>query len=129
VGGLAAIVEQASRKRRAEEGIERPIYARCENREQRYDVKETDFRSCFYHLGMSCTSPRRLWCNLIMYIGYKTLDGMSDFWADHDERCHGICSSFIDDPDYVEGFMWSCCENAMDERGCKRGAHKLKHYL
>ena len=53
-------------------------------------------------------------------IGYKTLDGMSDFWADHDERCHGRCSSFIDDPDYVDGFMWSCCERAMNERGCEQ---------
>jgi hypothetical protein len=58
VGGLAAIAEQASRKRRAEEEIERPLYARCENCEQRYDVNETILgasRSCAYHPGMSCT--------------------------------------------------------------------------
>ena len=39
-----------------------------------------------------------------MKIGYKTLDGASGFWADHDERCDGRCESFIDDPDYVDGF-------------------------
>jgi hypothetical protein len=43
VGGLVAIAGQASRnrKRKAEDEIERPTRARCENYEQRYNLKKT----------------------------------------------------------------------------------------
>jgi hypothetical protein len=37
--------------------------------------------------------------------GRKELDSMSDFWADHDEDCHGNMESFSDDMDYAEGFV------------------------
>lgn len=58
-----------------------------------------------------------------MGVGVKTVDYASDFWADHDERCHGSMDSFVDDPDYEDGMIWSCCENALDEEGCERGKH------
>jgi hypothetical protein len=51
VGGLAAIAEQASRKRRAEEEIERLMYARCKNCEERHDVNGNRIGACVYHPG------------------------------------------------------------------------------
>ena len=58
VGGGVVTAEQASRKRRAEEEITRPRYARCENCEKRYDLNENDHRVCTYHPGMSSVLPR-----------------------------------------------------------------------
>lgn len=41
------------------------------------------------------------------------MDG--DFWADHDERCHGP----IDTPENVaafpEGFIWDCCDTRAND--------------
>jgi hypothetical protein len=49
-----------------------------------------------------------------------------DFWADHDEDCHGTYESFEDDEDFAEGFIWQCCEMRGDEGPCKRTRHKAK---
>lgn len=54
----------------------------------------------------------------------KEVDYHSDFWADHDSRCHGKPSSFIDDPFYADGFTWSCCKEAGGDKGCKSTKHK-----
>lgn len=47
-----------------------------------------------------------------------------DFWADHDPNCHGEPSSFVDDPDYDEGFAWDCCESQGGAPGCLVTKHK-----
>ena len=45
-------------------------------------------------------------------------------WCDHDEDCHGRIMDHIDDPDYENGFEWSCCENSGGYVGCKSTRHK-----
>jgi hypothetical protein len=37
-----------------------------------------------------------------------------------------MCDSFKDDPDYAEGFTWSCCNEAGDNEGCKSTKHKTR---
>ncbi|KAK0099424.1 hypothetical protein ONS95_003507 [Cadophora gregata] len=83
-----------------------PLYAKCENCEQEFDVSDNKTRNCFWHPGE------------------KELYEDDDFWADHDDQCHGDPLSFKDDPDYSEGFQWNCCENLGDHSGCKRTKHK-----
>lgn len=56
--------------------------------------------------------------------GEKELDYESDFWADHDERCHGPMNSFFDDPGYADGFIWGCCQEPGSNEGCKSTKHK-----
>jgi hypothetical protein len=56
----------------------------------------------------------------------KMVDYESDFWADHDVRCHGPYEAFKDDPNYAEGFMWECCDKSGDDEGCKSTKHKAK---
>ena len=54
------------------------------------------------------------------------MDYDSDFWADHDEDCHGRMEDFKDDPDYGEGFLWQCCEKSGNAKGCQRTKHVAK---
>jgi hypothetical protein len=42
-----------------------------------------------------------------------------DFWADHDDNCHGIKETLHDHPDNAGGFVWSCCEQRGDADGCQ----------
>jgi hypothetical protein len=56
--------------------------------------------------------------------GEKELDYESEFWADHDERCHGPMDSFFDDPDYADGFLWDCCQESGSNEGCKSTKHR-----
>jgi hypothetical protein len=54
----------------------------------------------------------------------KSVDYESDFWADHDENCHGPYESFEDDPHYAGGFIYECCDKPGDDEGCKSTKHK-----
>ncbi len=54
----------------------------------------------------------------------KDVNYESDFWADHDVDCHGPYEAFEDDPDFAEGFIWTCCERLGDDDGCKSTKHK-----
>jgi hypothetical protein len=47
-----------------------------------------------------------------------------DFWADHDEQCHGDIDALVDEPEYMEGFKWFCCGELGDDEGCKATKHK-----
>ena len=49
------------------------------------------------------------------------LEPDDDFWADHDERCHGRIDDLKDD--VPEGFLWDCCDRTGDEEGCRIGTH------
>lgn len=49
-----------------------------------------------------------------------------DFWADHDEDCHGDPDILIhDDPDgtFQEGAIWSCCDKDGFHKGCVKTRH------
>ncbi|KAM0547045.1 hypothetical protein ACHAPJ_010588 [Fusarium lateritium] len=56
--------------------------------------------------------------------GDLDVDDSNDFWADHDEDCHGV----IDTPEMREempdGFAWSCCGELGGSKGCTRGKHE-----
>lgn len=45
------------------------------------------------------------------------------FWDDHDESIGGACMSLVDESEYEDGFVWSCCEKAIRSEGCKKGKH------
>lgn len=36
----------------------------------------------------------------------------SDFWADHDEDCHGPIDTQENRRDHPEGFQWDCCDTS-----------------
>lgn len=59
-------------------------------------------------------------------IGKKEFNDDDDFWADHDENCHGQYRDLIDEPDYAGGFSWSCCDRPGDDDGCKSTRHRTK---
>jgi hypothetical protein len=48
----------------------------------------------------------------------------SDFWADHDERCHGIIDSDEMRDEFPDGFVWTCCDKLGSEPGCQVGRHQ-----
>ncbi|KAM0305348.1 hypothetical protein HYE67_008735 [Fusarium culmorum] len=58
------------------------------------------------------------------YYGDLEVDDSEDFWADHDENCHGE----IDTPEMREevpdGIRWSCCSKLGGTRGCTKGKHQ-----
>ncbi|KAH7408054.1 hypothetical protein BKA64DRAFT_437947 [Cadophora sp. MPI-SDFR-AT-0126] len=83
-----------------------PRFAKCENCEQEFDVSDNHTRKCRWHTGG------------------KELYEDDDFWADHDDQCHGDPHSFEDDPDFAEGFQWNCCDNLGDHEGCMTTKHK-----
>ncbi|KAI6093631.1 hypothetical protein F4821DRAFT_2812 [Hypoxylon rubiginosum] len=90
-----------ARKRKATEDIK--ICVQCQSP---FYEDENDKKACKFHDG------------------YLEVDYDNDFWADHDENCHGT----IDTPEMreenPEGFEWDCCGKGGDTNGCKRGPHK-----
>jgi len=48
----------------------------------------------------------------------------SDFWADHDEDCHGTIDSDFCRKEYPEGFIWDCCNKIGSEEGCRMSRHE-----
>ncbi|KAK4561086.1 hypothetical protein LTR86_005041 [Recurvomyces mirabilis] len=57
------------------------------------------------------------------YTGKKKVDYQSDFWADHDDDCHGDPETLHDEPDYADGFIWTCCDGVGDVPGCVVTVH------
>ncbi|KAH6842187.1 hypothetical protein B0I37DRAFT_329367 [Chaetomium sp. MPI-CAGE-AT-0009] len=47
-----------------------------------------------------------------------------DFWADHDERCHGVIDTDAMREEFPDGFVWDCCEKLGSEPGCRKGRHE-----
>lgn len=60
-------------------------------------------------------------------VGYLEVYEEDDFWADHDEDCHGEIDTDQMREDFPEGFQWDCCGRLGDRSGCKRGPHRPKH--
>ncbi|KAG8159973.1 hypothetical protein KVR01_010610 [Diaporthe batatas] len=50
-------------------------------------------------------------------------DDDDDFWADHDERCHGTIDTKEMREEYPEGFTWDCCDQVGTAPGCTKGHH------
>ncbi|KAG9228922.1 hypothetical protein BJ875DRAFT_362651, partial [Amylocarpus encephaloides] len=83
-----------------------PIYIKCENCEEEFDVRSNERGDCVWHPGD------------------KELADDSSFWDDHDWQCHGDPNDFVDDAAYDEGFIYSCCEKSGGAEGCKVTRHK-----
>ena len=56
--------------------------------------------------------------------GEREADYESDFWADHDENCHGRINELEDE--YPQGFVWTCCDEIGTADGCETGRHRQR---
>ncbi|KAE8443800.1 hypothetical protein EG329_001394 [Mollisiaceae sp. DMI_Dod_QoI] len=92
--------EQGSRKRRSTAPLT------CAACKREYNPDENEKGHCKRHPGYKKVDP--------------SLDG---FWCDWDERVHGRCEAYIDDPKYAEGFVWSCCGEFADVKRCPASKH------
>ncbi|KAK0648528.1 hypothetical protein B0T16DRAFT_491305 [Cercophora newfieldiana] len=80
------------------------ICVQCENA---FQEAHNTAKSCRYHNG------------------YLAPDYDSDFWADHDEDCHGTIDSDFCRKAYPGGFVWDCCDAHGDEEGgCRMSRHE-----
>ncbi|EAT82605.1 hypothetical protein HBH56_112270 [Parastagonospora nodorum] len=91
-------------KRKRDERLQR--FEICEQCQEEYDVLDNPDDACVWHPGE--TEP----------------DFEGDFWADHDEDCHGEIDSEWARKEYPEGFVYSCCDAKANEEGCQMDAHK-----
>jgi hypothetical protein len=58
-----------------------------------------------------------------IFISKGDLDVDEEYFADHDEDCHGPMDTEENRAQFPEGFIWDCCdENALSE-GCETGQH------
>lgn len=103
----------------------RKAYEVCSQCGEDYLVEANVVGKCTFHQG-ECHSNIQMQ-EMLTYsrsAGVKKVDFESDMWADHDERCHGRLEDFKDDPEFSEGFIWSCCDQDGDAEGCRVTRHK-----
>ncbi|KAF4625133.1 hypothetical protein G7Y89_g13036 [Cudoniella acicularis] len=56
--------------------------------------------------------------------GYKQVTFETDeFWANHDEEFHSYLDALVDDPQFADGYQWSCCKELGSMAGCKKQRH------
>jgi len=99
----------------------------CVQCDQAFTHEDNTETSCRYHPG-TLTSPYSSVCMFVgmrlMTLGELEVDDTEDFWADHDEDCHGE----IDTPEMREempdGFRWTCCDKLGGRKGCTKGKHQ-----
>lgn len=82
----------------------RQRYEICIQCEEEYDVLINDKESCEWHEG--------------------ELEVDDEYWADHDERCHGPIDTDGNRADHPDGFKWSCCDATGADEGCKLSRHR-----
>jgi hypothetical protein len=86
---------------------------------------EDSNRGCRYHSG---EFPARTFASvaplLNRNLGVMEPDYDGDFWADHDEDCHGIIDSNEMREEFPDGFVWTCCDKLGSEPGCQVGQHQ-----
>ncbi|KAK4082343.1 uncharacterized protein Triagg1_2155 [Trichoderma aggressivum f. europaeum] len=81
------------------------VKAICVQCNSTFDPSDTA-KNCFYHNGE-------------LEANYD-----DDFWADHDEDCHGTIDTDEMREEFPEGFIWNCCDKSGDELGCRWGRHQ-----
>lgn len=69
-------------------------------------------------------SPERDDCECVYHPGEMEVDHAGGFWADHEEEVHGTIDCEASREEYPEGFLWSCCDQPGDVRGCTWGSHQ-----
>ncbi|KAJ5988154.1 hypothetical protein N7481_003364 [Penicillium waksmanii] len=82
----------------------RPRFAVCVNCEKEFDVAENTSESCTYHPGNSKPDE--------------------DFFADHDEDCHGIIDTDEMREEYPDGYIYECCKRNGEEEPCIKDWHE-----
>ncbi|KAF3810316.1 hypothetical protein GCG54_00000360 [Colletotrichum gloeosporioides] len=87
----------------------RPL-AICVECREAFDPNTSGPRDCFYHPG------------------YLEVDDEGDFWADHDEDCHGKIDTDEMREAFPDGFRWDCCGQTGDAEGCHRGSHRSDQF-
>ncbi|KAJ9609962.1 hypothetical protein H2200_006292 [Cladophialophora chaetospira] len=97
---LSALGDTTSRKRKR--------YEVCKNCNKEYEVERNNHGNCVYHPGE------------------KIVDYESSMWDDHDDKTHGAPEMHEDDPDFQDGFNWSCCEGEIASKGCETTKHEPK---
>jgi len=108
-GYVASAAPSLKRKAEAVEDRELfPRFARCENCKEEFDVTENERGDCIWHPGQ------------------KEVYEDDDFWADHDNDCHGDPwdPRLMEDPDLEDGYKWDCCDKLGGEEGCMQTKHK-----
>ncbi|TVY90598.1 hypothetical protein LAWI1_G003830 [Lachnellula willkommii] len=100
-----------SLKRRAEAIVDNELFSRfaqCENCYEEFDVTSNERGDCVWHEGE------------------KEVCNDDDFWADHDDDCHGdpYSDDLMNDSTYEDGYKWTCCDRLGGEDGCKQTKHK-----
>lgn len=73
----------------------------------------------FYYLVLPLVGPGEL----ILSLGEMEPDYHGDFWADHDENCHGTIGTDEMRETFPDGFEWTCCDKLGSEAGYKSGRH------
>ncbi|TVY39472.1 hypothetical protein LOCC1_G005421 [Lachnellula occidentalis] len=92
-------------KRKAEASMDNelfPRFAKCENCNEEFDVTKNERGDC-----------------------EKEVCDDDDFWADHDDDCHGdpYSSDLMNDSTYEDGYKWTCCDQLGSNEGCKQTKH------
>lgn len=63
---------------------------------------------------------------LICTTGEKEADMASATWDDHEEDHFGKIDDLADDPEFEDGFLWSCCGGKIRSEGCIVSKHEPK---
>lgn len=63
-------------------------------------------------------------CECVYHDGEMEVDHAGGFWADHEEEVHGTIDCEESREEYPEGFLWSCCDQPGDAKGCLQGRHQ-----
>ncbi|KAI9773735.1 MAG: hypothetical protein M1835_006115 [Candelina submexicana] len=83
-------------------------YAECSTCGEEFDMNNNNKRACVYHLEESQPNYN------------------SDWWADHDEDCHGDVDSAEMREQCPEGFTYPCCGQVGTDEGCIKKLHVEK---
>ncbi|KAI9738722.1 MAG: hypothetical protein M1834_008227 [Cirrosporium novae-zelandiae] len=78
-------------------------YEVCKNCNREFSAEKNFDGACLWHPGK------------------KEPDFSGDFWADHDEECHGNISDLADE--FPEGFRYTCCNQLGISLACQNGLH------
>ncbi|KUJ21422.1 uncharacterized protein LY89DRAFT_730202 [Mollisia scopiformis] len=105
-------------KRRADEAEEDVLGSRkrrltapllCTNCNKEYNASENTRGVCRKHSGHKEVDPNR-----------------DHVWCDWDDYVHGRPESYINNPEYAEGFVWSCCGEYSNVKRCTTSKHSNK---
>ncbi|KAM0292246.1 hypothetical protein ACHAO9_003219 [Fusarium lateritium] len=90
------------------------VCVQCDEAFSQEDNTET---SCWYHPGARGKKTDAA-------VGSLDVDDSEDFWADHDEDCHGEIDTWEMREEMPDGFIWSCCGKLGGRKGCTNGKHE-----